>query len=172
MINFHPLVHLLKHKFEGLTPYERYKFFLSQYYLSRYDLGKENFLETDCSGILSGALYLAGFNIRCTAEYFFDHIYLEDCEPPFDFMHDVVCFVIRKKTDKVSHLLPHLENGVFLDAKAIVELCTEVEIANNYVNAVSDVVFRTTSINTLIAFSRSKIAATAIDPEISDLMEG
>lgn len=54
---------------ENLTPEERYKYFLGRMQYLKYTSGKENFVESDCSGSVCLALLMAtGYSIRVTAD--------------------------------------------------------------------------------------------------------
>lgn len=166
MINMKNLANILCAKIELMEPYDRYKFFLSQYYLAKYVLGKENFIETDCSGILSGALFMMGYNIRCTAQFFYDHIFLSIRETGIESTQFMVKFVTDHDRKEVFHLCPHIENGVYLDISENCSLMDGYDVDKKYGLGGKIVTTCTTSEKTLSAFSISLLASTQVDPEL------
>lgn len=169
MVNFKKLGTMLLEKFSKLESYDRYKFFLSQYYLAKYKLGKENFRLTDCSGILSGALFMMGYNIRCTAQFFHDHIFMEAVHAPFGHIMYMACFIRNSVNGEITHVLPHLENGVFLQTNPVCELVTESDIYLMNEESEKDIQFRCTNEKVLSAFSISLLASTEVDEELVKL---
>lgn len=170
MINYSIMGIQLAEKVYRLTDYQRYKWFLSQFYLAKYELGRENFVRTDCSGILSGALLLAGYRIRASAQYFFDNIFVKHAT-----MDDVrktflVAFVADQKQKSCNHLIPHIENDVWINARDSVELTTADNLCGRYAFNDTVIYCRTAPEKVLRAYSKSSLAFTSIDKELSELL--
>ena len=76
--------------------------------------GQESLSGTDCSGTISWALYLMGFNIRTTAHGYFIDMTTDmgsDVPIPGD-----LCFWWNKDQTKIKHVAMYTNNGCILDA--------------------------------------------------------
>lgn len=70
-------------RLQQMSPPERYRAVAAFFVGSPYEWGKENPTGADCSGLISGALMGAGYNIRVTAEDFLQNVFTTP-SPYFD----------------------------------------------------------------------------------------
>ena len=93
------LTKLFMSRLGEMSAQERYRAIGAFFIGSPYEWGKENPMGADCSGLISGALMGAGFNIRITAEGFLRHVFTK-VKTKFDPNLIQAVFFITKKDYK------------------------------------------------------------------------
>jgi hypothetical protein len=134
-------------KLNEATKAEQFRFFALKLVDAPYGWGKENLFQTDCSGTLSFPLYMMGYDIRVTADYFFKHVFTKPIltvDELVDVDDIMAVFYVTKKErqhgDRVvpvgtaTHVTPVVGQYVVLHAGDPVSLNTAKTIRTWYPN--------------------------------------
>jgi len=115
MVDLKKLAEYEEQKLKIMGPAEVFRFFCVKLLDADYVMGRENIFETDCSGTICFPLFCMGLNIRCTAQYLYNHVFTVLGGDVRDY-HNRVLAVFYGKHGNISHVSPVVGRGVILDA--------------------------------------------------------
>ena len=117
MISLAALAPYLERKLVAFSPAERFRYFVLLLQGAEYRLGRENLLQTDCSGTICWPLFCMGIRVRMTAFQLFDRLFTQHV-PIADLRDywDHVYAVFYQKAGVISHVSPIVGRGVIFDA--------------------------------------------------------
>ncbi len=117
MIDLNKWAELQQKKLSISDPITRFRFFALSMVGAKYELGRENILQTDCSGSVCWPLYAGlSLNIRVNADTLWKELFLLTGHAD-DYMKEIMAyfFIIGPRA---THVSPVVGRGVVLDAAA------------------------------------------------------
>ena len=115
MIDLHKLADYEIQKLKIMGAAETFRFFCAKLLDADYVMGKENIFETDCSGTICFPLYCLGLNIRTTAQFLYNRIFIVEAGDFRKYLGRVLA-VFYGRHGNITHVSPIVGRGVILDA--------------------------------------------------------
>jgi cell wall-associated NlpC family hydrolase len=115
MIGMKDIAPYLQRRLVWMTPAEQFRFYAGLMLGAIYKLGQENPFETDCSGVISWALFCMGYNIRLNAAAYLDRVFTHPVDGVLDYWDHVYAIFFRHG-GVVAHVAPILGRGTLFDA--------------------------------------------------------
>lgn len=169
MINYIELGKQLESKTEYMTKSQLFSHALTMLWHTRYGYGRENIIQSDCSGLVSAAFYLTGIDIRVTADTFYNEVFTDkDCSA-YDDNRIKALFVYDVGSSLIVHVAPIIEHGVCLDA----QVCAELMPYNKFFNIYNDrnhlVLSAAAGWYNIMKYSLNTRCVYGLDPELKRL---
>ena len=174
------LAEAIERRMETMAFGERFRFLASWYGGLPYAGGQENFVYgSDCSGTVCGPLWLLGYDIRCTADDLFRHIFTRPLTR-YESREDVMAVFFATKTERehfgrmvpaghVTHVAPVIGRYVVQNAFDPVEPMASSYVYEWYLARGFDMTWRALDIDALKAHSRARDLVSGIDPILQQI---
>lgn len=169
MINYTELSKQLEVKTADMSKSEQFSYALLFLWRTSYGYGRENIIQSDCSGLLSAAFYLTGIDIRVTADTFYNEVFVN--RDNFNIKGEVIkaYFVIDQESRRAVHVAPVIENGVCLDTQMYAEIIPFTQFYSRYDTVTRLVLWRTTNWSDVLRYSKNTRCVYGLDPELKRL---
>jgi hypothetical protein len=179
MVEWAEYAAVMQSKVELLTPAEQYRFWCTNLVGAPYRWGEEGPLGTDCSGVISFALWMMDYDVRTTADEFLRKVFLEHAGG-FDSTEAQAYFYVTTETRQhgpqivepgvAIHVAPVVGEGVVVNAGEYVTLSTARWIEAWFAqHRQTEAILRNLSWPALREVSDSQQACWGVDPILKDL---
>lgn len=118
--NWNAISTMLKTRYEKASMADRWRMLIRFFAGAGYDWGKENLYGSDCSGLVCAPLYILGYNIRVSADFLYNNIFLKKVTKYADRDKIMAVFYINE-SGKCTHVAPVLENYIVMNAEPIIQ---------------------------------------------------
>lgn len=174
-MNYTELAIALEERMQIMTFGQRFRFLVSWYVGLPYEGGLENFITgTDCSGTVCGPLWLLGFDIRCTANALYEHIFTRAVED-HESTEAVMAVFCRTKSDRehfgsvvpagyATHVAPVIGRYVVMNAFDPIQPMASSYVYDWYASRGFDVEWRALDIQELRRHSIAQDMMSGVDP--------
>ena len=119
--NWIEIFNFLKNRYNQAAMPDRWRMLLRFFAGIPYGWGKENLVESDCSGLVCAVLYIMGYNIRVSADFLYNRVFTKKITSHTARNKIMAVFYIEKETGHCSHIAPVLENYIVLNAEKIIQ---------------------------------------------------
>ena len=171
-INWTALMEMERARYENvlITNAQRFRYWAFKLIDAEYKLGRENILQTDCSGTVCWPLLCMGYNIRITAEELMETVFTR--QAAYASMTRTQALFFRKGDGQVIHVAPFVGPDVCLNAGDPVQVRTSQFLIHWFESeSHADAIWREIDWEAADLLSKSGQHAWDVDPTVQ-LMRG
>ena len=179
-MNWQRYAELMERRFEACTMRQRFEMFAVDFDNLVYAKGSETpMLEGDCSGTVDGALYLMGYDIRCTADDLYKRLFIDKVT---DFLSqtDIMAVFCITKVERehfgrpvppgtATHVAPVVGHYVVVNAFNPIDLWPTASVYDYYSQRGFNVDWRKLNMIALQRHHQRRDLFSGIDPELVEL---
>lgn len=167
--NWLVIAEIFKKRYEQASQPERWRMLTRFFAGLPYGWGKENLLESDCSGLVCAVLYIMGYDIRVSADFLYKRIFTKKVTRYTDREKIMAVFYIEKETGRCTHVAPVLENYIVLNAELVLQEKTAREVRKYFEARGHRAEWRELNITALENYSLAGENVYGLDPQLEML---